>query len=139
MLQHVLFGAVARVVSDSPTLRASIKDSESRKPVWIHIINLDLNQHVEWISYSESTDVEGTLQDKIRSELDTRFTDLSIRPGWRVVVLQHSRDDMLDVIFTWNHATTDGMGGKLFHDKLLEALATEKHINTTARVGHDRK
>jgi hypothetical protein len=126
-------------VSDSPTLRASIKDSESRKPVWIHIINLDLNEHVEWISYSESTDIEGTLQDKIRSELDTRFTDLSIRPGWRVVVLQHPRNDMLDVIFTWNHATTDGMGGKLFHDKLLEALATERHINTTARVGYDRK
>ena len=61
------------------------------------------------------------MQDKVRLELDTNFADLGARPGWRIVVLQHAGNGVLDIVFTWNHAHTDGMGGKVFHDMLLKS------------------
>jgi hypothetical protein len=133
-LQDTISGAIARVICDSPTLRVAIKDAESKKPVWIHLASVDLREHIEWVKLDQVANADETLQEKIRSELDTKFAELGARPGWRVVVLQHVSNDVLDVVFTWNHAHTDGMGGRIFHSKLLEVLATDKGRDYTTKT-----
>lgn len=133
-LQDKIYGAIARVISNSPTLCAAIRDAESKKPVWINLASVDLDEHVEWIRLDQFTNADEVVQKKIRSEMDTRFAELGKRPGWRVVVLQPVNNDVLDVVFTWNHAHTDGMGGKIFHEKLLEALVAEKESKPKTRA-----
>ncbi|KAJ4302947.1 Alcohol acetyltransferase [Kalmusia sp. IMI 367209] len=125
-LKNVVYAAIARVVSDSPMLQVSIEGALSKKPVWAHINSVNLEHHVEWISLDGLANRQLVLQEKISSELDTVFSELGVGPGWRIVVLHHARINDLDVVFTWNHAHTDGMGGKIFHDKLLAALAAEQ-------------
>lgn len=125
-LQDTIYSAIGRVISESPILCAAIKDAESKKPVWIQIAGVDLSEYVEWIMLDPSTDANEVVQEKIRSEMDTRFSELGVRPGWRVIVFQHVINHVLDVVFTWNHAHTDGLGGRIFHDKLLQALIAEK-------------
>ncbi|KAF2446627.1 hypothetical protein P171DRAFT_520101 [Karstenula rhodostoma CBS 690.94] len=138
-LQDMIYGAIARVISNSPTLCAAIRDAESKKPVWIHLASVDLDDHVEWIKLEKFTNADEVVQEKIRSEMDTRFAGLGTRPGWRVAVLQHVSNDVLDVVFTWNHAHTDGMGGKIFHDRLLKALVAEKESEPKTRMRNGRK
>ncbi|KAJ4353750.1 Alcohol acetyltransferase [Didymosphaeria variabile] len=139
IVKDVVYRALARVVSDSPMLHTAIKDAESKRPVWVQIAGVDLGQHVEWIEIDSSVQKEAVVQEKIRSELDSKFVELSDRPGWRVVVLQHADDKLLDVVFTWNHAHTDGMGGKIFHDKLLQYLDTETRSDAAIHMNADVK
>lgn len=138
-LQNTVYSAIARVISDCPTLCAAIKNADSKKPTWIHIGSVDLDEHVQWIELDESMDADEFLQEKISAEIDTRFSGLGYRPGWRVVVIQHASNDALDVIFTWNHAHSDGMGGKIFLEKLLVALSTSRNTDSKSLTRDGRK
>ncbi|PVH99917.1 hypothetical protein DM02DRAFT_415449 [Periconia macrospinosa] len=113
--------AIGRVISRSPALQAGIARADSRKPVWIPL-SVNLNHHVTWKFVEDSQDFERSLQDVIRSELDERFFDLDVRPGWRVVIMRDTNADLLNITFTWNHPHGDGTGGKIFHELLLEHL-----------------
>lgn len=122
-LKSKVYGAVARVVHDSPTLCTAIKDAESKKPVWMHIEGIDVGEYIEWIELDTLTSNSKAVQNKIHSELNKKFAGPGEKPGWRVVILNHAGSGVLDIVFTWNHAHTDGLGGKIFHDKLLESLS----------------
>jgi hypothetical protein len=114
--------AIARVISCSPTLQAGIAGANSKKPAWMQLGSIDLNQHIEWTSLDDSHDSERLMQGTVESQLDTRFFELDVRPGWRVVVLEHNDINFLDVLITWNHPHADGMSGRIFHELLLESL-----------------
>ncbi|KAH8721495.1 alcohol acetyltransferase-domain-containing protein [Phaeosphaeriaceae sp. PMI808] len=114
--------AIARVISECPTLQVGISGENSRKPVWISLGGVELTQHVEWISLDDSMDIERFTQQTIEAQLDAKFFELDARPGWRIIILQHSQNDLLDILFTWNHPHGDGMSGKIFHQKLHESL-----------------
>lgn len=58
----------------------------------------------------------------MQTQIDSRFEDISARPGWRVIVLHVSGADSLEVLYVWNHPHHDGTSGKLFHQHLLRIL-----------------
>ncbi|KAF1972298.1 hypothetical protein BU23DRAFT_508748 [Bimuria novae-zelandiae CBS 107.79] len=133
-LKSIIYRAIASVVSESPLLQATIKDSESKKPVWVHTGSVDLGKHVEWIELEPLDDRDGLLQEKIMAELDAEFADLTMRPAWRVAILQWAEGEELDVLFTWNHAHTDGMGGRIFLERLQASLILETQKETTTMM-----
>jgi hypothetical protein len=123
-LTSIVTAAIAHVISKAPTLQVGISGAESKKPVWIDLGSVDLDQHVKWVSLEDSVDSDHSMQERIQLELDTRFFELGIRPGWRIVVLQHTEINFLDILFVCNHPHGDGMSGKILHESLLEHLNT---------------
>jgi hypothetical protein len=77
---------------------------------------------VDWRLLDESVELQSTYLDVMQSQLDSRYTHLSTRPGWRIVILQKSGLDFLDVLYVWNHTHHDGMSAKIFHQHLLRSL-----------------
>jgi hypothetical protein len=114
--------AIGHVVSGAPTLQVGILGEKSSKPVWIKLETVDLNEHLKWTTLDGSTNSEHSVQAAVASQLDTRFFKLDVRPGWRVLVMNHTTLDILDILFVWNHPHADGMSGKIFHQLLLEEL-----------------
>lgn len=124
-LVNTVNNAIGRVVSLSPTLKVGISHEESSKPAWINIGSMDLSKHIAWSSL-DSFDYEKSMQEKILFQLDKEFFKLDSRPGWRVVAMEHTGSDLIDVLFVWNHPHGDGMSGKIFHQLLLKELNTQR-------------
>lgn len=128
-LVGIVNSAIGGVVAESPTLRAGITGENSNSPTWIELEGVDLEKHIRWTDVNDNVDGDGQIQATVQSEIDMRFFDLDVRPGWRVVVMQHNvHVDNLNILFVWNHPHADGMSGKIFHQLLLEAL--RKTTNT---------
>lgn len=119
----VLHRAVALTVLEHPLLQVGLVNEDSSRPDWVELKSIDLDWHVKWESVGSSEDYDARLNQAISRQLDTWFTDLDTRPGWRISVLHHQEDARsLDVVFSWNHASLDGVGGKMFQQALLRNL-----------------
>ena len=121
-LKSSVINALARVVLDQPHLHVGITDEHSRYPAFIRLGQLDLRDHVEWQSCNDASQLEQAYIDAMQLQLDSKFDNISTRPGWRLVVLHGTKVDALHVLYVWNHAHHDGMSGKIFHRHLLRAL-----------------
>ncbi|KAH6889781.1 alcohol acetyltransferase-domain-containing protein [Thelonectria olida] len=121
-LVDTLERAVADTISQHPLLQVGMVKEKSKRPAWAKIDSIDLAQHIEWRAVEGVEKYGGIRKDVIVRQLDTRFESLATRPGWRLVVLKLEYDNTLEVMFTWNHCNTDGTGGKIFHQTLLESL-----------------
>ncbi|KAF2868565.1 hypothetical protein BDV95DRAFT_116236 [Massariosphaeria phaeospora] len=121
-LKRSIMCALARVVLDQPHLHVGITGEHSRHPAFVRLGQLDLGDHVEWRSCDDATQLEQAYVDTMQLQLDSRFDNLSTRPGWRLVVLHGPEVSALDILYVWNHAHHDGMSGKIFHRHLLCAL-----------------
>lgn len=86
---------------------------DSPSPSFIELSCINLRKHITWLPHDTSK--EAILQE----QLDTKFSDIETRPGWRIVIIT---GDVLDVLFVWNHAICDGISGKIFHQSLLQYL-----------------
>jgi hypothetical protein len=56
-----------------------------------------------------------------------KYPDLDKTPGWKVIIMEYATDEIVDILFVWNHPHGDGMGGKIFHEFLLQALNEIPH------------
>ncbi|KAH7040940.1 uncharacterized protein B0I36DRAFT_427254 [Microdochium trichocladiopsis] len=142
-LRTVFEHAVARTVLDHPVLRVGIIDDTSKKPIWARIPSVDLAAHMDWqtLDCTSEQDYETKLQALIDHHHDTQFTELATKPGWRMTLLRRrisspgnlsavdgtaapasGLEPFVEVVFSWNHANFDGMGGKIFHETLLGNL-----------------
>ncbi|KFH46193.1 hypothetical protein ACRE_030110 [Hapsidospora chrysogenum ATCC 11550] len=122
-VETVLRDAVAHTVLEHPILQVSILDEDSPAPSWGQLDSIDLSYHVRWDVVGQDADYEAQFKRRSLWNMDTWFTDLETRPGWRIWALRRAEDfEAIDVILAWNHAHFDGMGGKIFHETLLGHL-----------------
>ncbi len=127
-LKRLVERAIARSVLDHPVLCAGLANENSEKPVWIQVNKLDLGFHVQWRDV-DAVPVEA--RDKIFREviqpyIDLPFRDLETRPAWSITVLKPTEDsDWMEVVFAFSHLLGDGVGGKIFHETLLQHLRAE--------------
>jgi hypothetical protein len=118
---------VALTVVEHPMLQVGVLNEDSAVPSWIELDNLNLSTHVAWEKIKESKDYDVSLKETIGNQLDTWFTDVESKPGWRMSVLYPEGPlESLDVIFCWNHTNFDGVAGKVFHQSLLRNLNDPK-------------
>ncbi|KAI6080700.1 alcohol acetyltransferase [Hypoxylon rubiginosum] len=126
-LINTVQAAIVNTVLQNPVLQVAILDANSKKPTWVQLENLDLNQHIEWQFLNHSVDFEDVLQETTVSQLDATYPELEKRPGWKIVILRQLETDILEILFTWNHPHCDGMSGKIFMECLFRNLNTKQN------------
>ncbi|KAI1332969.1 hypothetical protein F5Y16DRAFT_414775 [Xylariaceae sp. FL0255] len=114
--------AIDGAVLKHTMLQVGIISAESSKPKWVKLDKIDRCAHINWHFLDESTDLERTLHEVTASQLDAKFSDLHVRPGWKVDLL--CTENMLELLFTWSHPHADGMSGKIFQQDILANLTS---------------
>ena len=115
--------AVARTILDHPMLLVGLVGDKTKSPAYVRLDSINLDDMIEWRVVGSSEDYAATANACLSEQLDTKFTHLDTRPGWKITVLRSERSAFLDVQFVFRHTTSDGMGAKIFHQSLLE------HVN----------
>jgi hypothetical protein len=110
------------VIAKAPTLQVGIKGENTTKPYWIQLDSIDLSKHVIWTTLDDSAGGEQAMQATITKYIDMEYFEFDKRPGWRVVIMQHTTLNVLDVLVVFNHSHGDGKSAKLFHQFLLAEL-----------------
>ncbi|KAH9904536.1 hypothetical protein F4778DRAFT_66380 [Xylariomycetidae sp. FL2044] len=121
--------AIASVVLDHPLLHAGLLGAKSRKPKWVQLDSIDFGEFVQWqvLDDASSVDYGVVFRELVQKRVDIPYPDAEIRLGWRITILRvtaaaAAAGDFLEVMFEWDHAVSDGMGAKIFHEELLRAL-----------------
>ncbi|KJZ76520.1 hypothetical protein HIM_04249 [Hirsutella minnesotensis 3608] len=117
--------ALARTVLQHAVLRVGIINETSRAPSFVRQDSVNLGRHLEWLDDSTEAGHDAIFNNAFQAQLDSKFSHPESRPPWRVVVLPVQVSKFLEVIFAWNHALADGVGGAIFHETLLH------HLNAT--------
>jgi len=108
-------------------MQVALSREDSSRPCWISLKSIDLARHLKWQRIKPLEDYAAQLETTIHDTLHTWFTELSIRPGWRLHILQaESNPKAIDVVFCWHHAWFDGMSAKIFHQTLARNLNDER-------------
>lgn len=136
-LVEVFESAIARTILEHPLLQVGLVGANSKKPAWTQLESVDLRNHVEWDFAENSARFDLLCRSALQFQLDTEFPNLESQPGWRISVLHQRESNVLEVIFSFNHANSDGMGGKIFHETLLRRL-NETSIDDTLPTLKDR-
>ncbi|PQE04352.1 alcohol acetyltransferase protein [Rutstroemia sp. NJR-2017a BBW] len=133
----VIHAAIAETILKHPVLQVGIIDDESTKPMWVQLQRLDMNQHVTWHFLNAATDFDDASQNLTASEVDGKFSDLEVRPGWRILILCQETTSTMEINFTWNHPHADGVSGKIFQEDLCQSLNTQTfhHKKTQQQSG----
>lgn len=121
-LKSTVINALVCVVLDHPHLHVGIIGESTRNPAFVHLDQLDLRNHVEWILCEDFNRFEQANIDHMQLQLDSRFEKLSTQPGWRLIVLHDTNPNVFDILYVWNHPHHDGTGAKIFHRHFLLAL-----------------
>ncbi|RBR25474.1 uncharacterized protein FIESC28_01712 [Fusarium coffeatum] len=123
--KEAIYAALGEVITENPILRVGIKDEGETKAYFTHIPEMKLDNFVEFRS---------SVPEKFTKNLeelhcwchDQIFQDVETRPPWRMVVLRPAGEapEFEAIVFAFHHSLMDGMGGRLFHEKLLAKLNT---------------
>ncbi|KAI0425628.1 hypothetical protein F5Y09DRAFT_321236 [Xylaria sp. FL1042] len=123
--------AIARVVLEHPALRVDDVNTDTKRPAWVAVEQVDFAHHVQWVNLSgkdakdndSTVKCEETLPARIERRLDEPYANVKGRPQWRVLILfKEGGYPFLDVVFDYSHAFGDGTSGKIFHETLLRIL-----------------
>ena len=131
--QQLLEDALARTILRLSSLRVGIIHDDTDEPHFIHIPKINIQEMLEWkrlpqIPFEDPTFDLGLLG-IIEDRLDQVWTEMTIRPPWKVIVVQpiqkSTQDDdsvVFEVIFATHHSIADGKSTALVHTILLEEL-----------------
>ncbi|KAF9783628.1 hypothetical protein IL306_008755 [Fusarium sp. DS 682] len=115
--------AIAQTVLRFPLLQVGLFGESTKKPVWVSLPSLDLADHITWDVRPDASDYERAFEANLEYQLDAKFENLETRPGWRILLMRTKTDNFVDVMYVWNHASSDSVGAKIFHRTLLQSLS----------------
>ncbi|KAI0072801.1 hypothetical protein K474DRAFT_1711256 [Panus rudis PR-1116 ss-1] len=110
--KETLYPAVRVLVQRNRALSVQVRDSSSKKPLYIGLDSVDLSRIVH---FHEETSEH--LQAMYESYFLKPFEEDTKDPLWRVAVLSDNH-----VLFMYHHGIGDGQSGLAFHRQLLTAL-----------------
>lgn len=125
-VQARLICAISQVILDHPLMQVGMVGEKTKKPSFIRLDSINLEDLIEWYVVGPSEDYAATVDATLSEELDRRFTHPDTRPGWRIAVFRPEGSAFLDVLFNFKHTVSDGTGAKVFHRTLLQ------HVNNPA-------
>lgn len=114
--------SVARVVLKHPHLHVGLAGEDTNKPCWVRLDSINLQNHIEWHTVPGAEDFQKMLLNTSWQTLDTKFTNYSTTPGWKIKVIRQEGAASIEVLFTFNHTNIDGTSAKLFHRDVLQSL-----------------
>ncbi|KAI0145457.1 alcohol acetyltransferase [Xylariaceae sp. FL1272] len=121
--------AISCVVLEHPSLRSYITDTDSKRPSWCPIYQIDLPHVIEWQDITAEQDYDTLLSETIAKRLDSEFPNPNTTL-WQCLLLMNRPQNYIDIIFDFSHSIADGMSGKLFHSTLLRVLNTPSSLTT---------
>ncbi|CAK7233593.1 hypothetical protein SEUCBS140593_008654 [Sporothrix eucalyptigena] len=111
-----------------PALRVGISGEETKKPEFVSLPLLDLNDHLEWVSRTPglaSDEYDAQLMRELERENARPWLDVETHSPWRVVVYLNTTDGWADVAFALHHALGDGKSGLIYHGLLVDELNSQ--------------
>ncbi|KAF5245531.1 hypothetical protein FANTH_7283 [Fusarium anthophilum] len=126
---EAILAAIANLINENPMLRVGIQGEGEMEAYFTHVPEMKLSDFVEFRTLGPGEDHDKCLND-LHCELHDQFwQNIETRAPWRVVVgrpsgVREDNGDPLfeDISFAFHHSLMDGMGGRLFHEKLLAQL-----------------
>ncbi|KAH9903659.1 hypothetical protein F4778DRAFT_781042 [Xylariomycetidae sp. FL2044] len=112
--------AIADNVLKHPVLQVGITNADSSQPTFVYLDSLDLQQHIQWKFLDASVNFDAASQEQTMIQLDAHFPHPETQPGWNIILL--CQENLLEIVFTWNHPHADGMSGKIFQQGLMRNL-----------------
>ncbi|KAJ4318658.1 Alcohol acetyltransferase [Fusarium piperis] len=114
--------AFASAILRHPFFTVSRINDDSKKPSWIRLSQIDLNDLVEWRTVKDTESCDNVLQEVLEWQVNHSYTHLETRPPWRSVILKPANSKFVEIVFAWDHTAGDGKSGKIFHNSLLASL-----------------
>ncbi|KAF4951261.1 hypothetical protein FGADI_7607 [Fusarium gaditjirri] len=126
---EAILTAIANLINENPMLRVGIQGEGSMEAYFTHVPEMRLSDFVDFRTWGPEQDHDKCLND-LHCELHDQFwQNIETRPPWRVVVgrpsaIREENEAPLfeNIVFAFHHSLMDGMGGRLFHEKLLAQL-----------------
>ena len=131
--------ALTKVVLQHPALCVGIIDEDTEKPAFVRLDTIDLSKCVEHRDVIAFTlpEYNEVLESILERQHSLQWPNLSLRPGWKVIVIQStalsSKNTSFDIVFAYHHALADGISGLIFHKSLLEALGSNTAVENRDR------
>ncbi|KAH6655992.1 alcohol acetyltransferase-domain-containing protein [Truncatella angustata] len=122
-IKDIFEKALAFTILEHSSLQVGIACEDTKRPVWVKLSQIHFRQCLEWYT-ADDDDLDQVLLKTLETQHSTRFVKLESKPQWRVIVLHSVRNNSLEVVFVANHAASDGMGARIFHETLLFGLNT---------------
>ncbi|KAF9765470.1 hypothetical protein IL306_002258 [Fusarium sp. DS 682] len=124
-----ILAAITNLIKENPMLHVGIQGEGSIKAYFTHVPEMRLSDFVEFRTWGPEEDYDKCLND-LHCELhDQYWQNIETRPPWRVVVgkphgvRENTGAPFFEsVVFAFHHSLMDGMGGRMFHEKLLTQL-----------------
>lgn len=122
--------AISRVILKHPHLHVGLIGQNTNEPLWILLDSLNLADHIQWRTInSNPVDFEKECLSGYHQLLDTKFTNCSTTPGWKIQVLRPEGASFIEVFFVFNHTNLDGISALVFHEDLLQSLQDDLQTN----------
>lgn len=131
-MHTVVEHALARLIIQLGVLRVGIIGEDSRKPCFVRVPSMDLDDFIEWksIKTSDQAEHDEEVLQSIKNRLEQLWPDVANRPPWKLLVVQDlsssPEEIVLDIIFATHHALADGKSTAVFHNQLLYELNNAK-------------
>ena len=116
------------MILNEPFLQVGIIGQETKEPCYVRLPSIDLGAQLEvqTLAATAPSSCNEQLVRAIAAQHDQLWTELEMRPPWKVIVFPRpgleGETPATEVTFAYHHAIGDGISGKLFHSKLLQAL-----------------
>lgn len=113
-----LYHPLQRCIEEHPYLSVTVGDMHTDKAYYQRVPTIDLNDHIQIASYSDSDDDLSRIEKVLASNLDVPLPRRA--PPWRIIVLPLQSNVL--IAFTYSHMMGDGPTGSAFHRTFLRAL-----------------
>ncbi|KAM0426066.1 hypothetical protein ACHAPT_008697 [Fusarium lateritium] len=135
-LVDALEAGVADTVLKHPLLQVGVTGEKPKRLALSQLGEINLQNVIVWKTVEHDDKYDAKLNEITNRELDTKFNNMAGLPGWRLIVQELKAQNLLEIMFIWNHIHLDGNGGKIFHESLLQSLNSPNH---TPLVNHTFK
>jgi hypothetical protein len=101
----------------------SIHGEKTHSPAFVRVPSINIPARVTYIDGGDKDDLR-VVEKVLEDEHNRPFPGLDDGTGWlwKVIVFEHSQDGWITVAWVVHHALSDGIGVKVFHVALGEAL-----------------
>jgi Alcohol acetyltransferase len=122
-IRNRLLDALCQVTLQHSPMCVSIRGETAHSPAFVRLPSIDISARVTYVDGGDKDDlcaIEKVLED----EHNRPFPGLDDGTGplWRLLVFEHSQSGWLTVAWVVHHAIADGIGVRVFHATLGEAL-----------------
>ncbi|RIA82635.1 alcohol acetyltransferase [Glomus cerebriforme] len=131
---RILYPTLEQTILKEPSLAVSFANLHTSKPLFVRLLEIDLNRIVRFVIVNDDHDIEQLLEEEHTTKFNVE--DNSI-PLWRIVVgikrdfniKKETTNWNLIISIIWHHAIGDGKSALVFYSSFNESLLENLNKN----------